>query len=228
MGLFDAVRRRLAARVPQGDAGTTLIELLVGMLIMAIFMGMFTGAMLMMSNTSNKVQAITLTANQQSDAYFQLDREIRYASAISTPSFDNNMWHVEFATNVVNRTNSTATTTNKCTQLAVAPPSGVGGSVGVLKQRTWNVGDSSPGAWTVLASYVTDYKSTDKPFPTTSSIATGGASTSMQQLTISLTMTSALGSASTVSSYTFTALNSTTTTNGAANTSVCQQFSVGS
>lgn len=228
MSVLKMMRRRLATEASSGDAGTTMIEIIVAMTIMTVFMAIFTGSMLAMSNTTNKVEAVTNTSNQQTNAYFRLDREVRYASDIGSPKYSSNMWHVEFMTNVISRSTAAASSTNQCTQLAVAPPTTGSGSTGVLEQRTWNVGDSSPGAWNVLASYVTNYNSSDTPFPTTAAISSGSASTSMQQLSINLVTTSSLGSASTVSKYTFTALNSTTTTTGGASTSICQQFSVGS
>src|SRR5579875_3681127 len=116
MRALETMRRRLAAAASSGDSGTTMIEIIVAMVIMTIFMAIFTGSMLAMSNTTNKVEAVTNTSNQQTDAYFRLDREVRYASAISSPKFTSNMWHVEFMTNVISRSTATASSTNQCTQ----------------------------------------------------------------------------------------------------------------
>lgn len=228
---MDATRTlldRARARAPHGDAGTSLLELVVGMAIMAVFMGMFTTAMLAMSNTTNAVQVVSDTTNQATDAYLRLDREIRYSSAISTPAYDttSGMWHVEFLTTVIARSGTnTVSNTGQCTQLAVAPPSGT--KTGVLEQRTWNTTDSAPGSWVQLANSLTNYGSASatSPFPTTVSTAGGNASSSMQQLTIRLILAQSLSSSvSTTSAFTFTALNSSTSNT----TPVCQQFAVGS
>lgn len=220
----DTLRRRIA-----DDSGTTLLELVVGMVIMTIFMGMFTTAILVMSNTTNTVQVAADTSNQATDAYLRLDREIRYASAISTPSYSATaaMWHVEFATTIISRSGTnTVTNTTQCTQLAVAPPSASNGNVGVLQQRTWTVGATQANPWGVLASNVSNYGSSTStsPFPATSAISGGNASTSMQQLTIKLAYAEPTSTTTTTSSYTFTAVNSSTSNTA----SVCQQFAVGS
>jgi type II secretory pathway pseudopilin PulG len=215
---------RLRARLFD-DTGTTLIEVLVGMAVMSIFLVIFTSSMYVMFGTANKVQAVAETSNQASTAFLQLDHEVRYASAISTPTFTANTWHVEFLTTVVSRTATTAQSSQRCTQLAVAPPTGAA-THGTLKQRTWTIGDTHPSAWTALAADLTNYTSSSSPFPATTSIAGGNASSEMQQLTIRLVVAqSAPGTAVTKSQYTFTALNSSATSGGS---SVCQQFPVGS
>jgi type II secretory pathway pseudopilin PulG len=200
------------------------VEILVGISIMSIFMVIFTASMYGMFGTAARVQAVAETSNEASGAFMQLDREVRYASAISTPAFTTNAWHVEFLTTVTSRTSTTVTSSSQCTQLAVMPPAGTA-TYGVLEQRTWAVGDAHPSSWAPLTGGVTNYSSSSAPFPTTTSIAGGNASTDYQQLTVRLLVASKNSNYSpTTSTYTFTALNSSQSTT----TSICQQFPIGS
>ena len=77
---WQRIRRRLA-----GDDGTSLIELTVGMLLMSIFLAMFTGAIVMMNSSMNKAQAVNLSASQLNVAFANLDNMVRYAAFVTTP-----------------------------------------------------------------------------------------------------------------------------------------------
>lgn len=223
-------------RVPHGEAGTTLIELVVGMALLGFFLAMFTGAMYAMSSTTNKVQVVADTSNTATYTFLRLDRQIRYASVISTPTrtSSNGIWHVEFLNTSVVRVTGTnsVSTVNQCTQLAVVPPTSASSTRGaVLEERTWNVNDTAPGGWIVLATRVTNYGATTQtaasPFPPNPKIGSGGASSTMQQLTVNLSLDSAAPATTTTSStYTLTALNSST--NNPSSSTVCQQFAAGS
>ena len=196
------------------------------MAVMAIFLGIFTTAFVSMAKTANQVRAVADTSDRAASAFLRLDREIRYASDISTPTYTANTWHVEFLTNTVTRSASDAVSNSVCTQLAVTPPTG-GGSAGALQQRTWTVGDAHPSGWTPLVGGVMNYAATDQPFPTGTGIAGSSATSDFRQLTLRLVV-APLGLAraatdTTTSKYTVTALNSTTSTPSP----VCQQFPVG-
>ena len=65
------------------DAGVTTIELIVGMLVMVVFMTIFTGAVVSMATTINKVEAVTTSSQQTNTAFLRLDKLIRYSSAIT-------------------------------------------------------------------------------------------------------------------------------------------------
>lgn len=201
------------------ERGTTLLELVVGMLLLGIFMSMFTGAMLMMSNTTNNVQAATSSAAQVNSAFLWLDRKVRYATGISTPvqSGASNDWNVEFSTIIAN-----STTTTGCTQLRV--------DAGQLQWRGWVVqsnGTSYSGltSWLPLASFLSN--GTAAPGATTQPFslppASKAASTSFQQLTITVVAGSGSSTAATSTmSMTFTALNSSANST----TVPCQQVAV--
>jgi type II secretory pathway pseudopilin PulG len=209
------MRTRWAA-LRRDDRGTTLIEVIVGMTVMAAFMGMFTTAFLLMSSTVNKVEAVTRSSGQINNAFLSLDRTVRYATGMSTPARSGgaNDWNLEFAT-------ATGTQTT-CTQLRIDNQK--------LQRRTWIVsasGTSYSGltAWLPIASNITNGTAASgsslQPFsvPTASS----GATTAFQRLTIKLVASSGINTASTTtSSMTFTALNSSAT----ATNTPCQQVAV--
>ena len=75
-----SIRRRAIS-----DEGTSLIELLVGMVLMMIFGGMFTSGVILMNQSANKVESVSLTSNQVNTAFLKLDRTVRYAAAIAPP-----------------------------------------------------------------------------------------------------------------------------------------------
>jgi Tfp pilus assembly protein PilW len=188
--------RRRAAR----DEGTSLIELMVGMTLMLIFMGMFTAAVILMNRSANKVESVSLTSTQVNTAFLKLDRMVRYAAAISTPGNTSlsGDWYVELRT--------TNTGSEVCTQLRFDIPSSQ------LQKRSWRVsGGTAVGlsGWTQMAGNITNGSATagsaDQPFVLTAP----GSKTDHQRLAIN--MVSYYGSATTArsrSAISFTALNS--------------------
>jgi type II secretory pathway component PulJ len=126
------------------DAGTSLLELVVGMTLMGVFLTMFSGAITLMYTSANKSQALTDTSAELNQAFNRLDSSVRYASAISQPGRSAaNDWYVEFQT-----TNTAAVV---CTQLRINH------DVRELQQRTWTVVNSSASnesGWVSIASYV--------------------------------------------------------------------------
>lgn len=208
-----AWRRRCAA-VRSGasrDDGMTLIELTVGMVLMSVFMAMFTGAILMMNNAMNTSQAINDAASQVNSAFLQLDETARSASYISTPGISNGSWYVEMRS--LDRTGQQI-----CTQLRVDT------TAKQLQSRTWTVVNavaSTPSAWLPIASGITNggaaAGSTTQPFALKPTL---GTSALFQQLVVTLVPPAGPGTSATPagSSFTVTALNSTLP----APTGVCQ------
>jgi type II secretory pathway pseudopilin PulG len=202
------MRRLTAARrkgQPSGsDGGMTMIEVIVGMGVMVIFMSMFTSAVVMMYGSVNKSESLTNTASQLNAAFNRLDKTVRYAAAVRTPGQGtSNDWYVELLT--------TNTGTPVCTQLRVSQASNQ------LQQRTWTVAGTAPAttatnvsAWAPLASNIVNGNAAptdnqNRPFTITT--ASGGLN--YERLTVILRATSGAGTsaASTLSSLTFTALN---------------------
>jgi type II secretory pathway pseudopilin PulG len=125
-----------------GDGGTTLMELVVGMTIMAIFMGIFTAAIVNMFSTTNKTQAVVQSSTQLNLAFERLDTQVRYAAyvypaAVALP-VTSPTWSVAFQTD-----GQTSTT---CSVLTISPtsPSDIRNNIvlnDLVEQTwTWNVG----------------------------------------------------------------------------------------
>lgn len=209
--LVERGRRRLSE---DSEQGTTMMEMVVTMAILGIFLAIFTGAMLVISSTVTKVDAISQSNAQVNQAFMSLDKKIRYASAITTPAVSNGSWYVEYDT--------TNTATEVCTQLRINT------ATQVLQQRSWTVpasGTPTATSWTAIASLVTNggvaAGNADQPF--TFPAALSSATSPFQRLTIVLVTRAGNNNPSTTRSVmTFTALNSNSalSTNGAK----CQQL----
>ncbi len=199
--------RMHARRALRSESGLSLMELVVGLTIMTIFMTMFTGAVVMMYNTSSKTEALSDTASQLSIAFNRLDKSVRYASAINEPGQAGNDWYVEWL--------STYSGRKDCTQVRVHAADNQ------LQQRTWSVSADGTAtgltAWVPLASGL-DIGAAASPF--TLNVASDAARDSAmpyQQLTFRLTAASTgrTGITTTATDVTFTAFNSEALTSGA-------------
>jgi type II secretory pathway pseudopilin PulG len=126
-------------RRPSGDDGTTLMELMVGMSVMAIFMAIFTAAIVNVFSTTNKTQAVVNSSTQLNLAFEQLDTQVRYASLIDPVAAA--PWSVAF------QTDGTASTT--CRTLTISPtaPSDVRNNIVLnnLVERTWTMNADADG-----------------------------------------------------------------------------------
>jgi Tfp pilus assembly protein PilW len=211
MGYGTSARRGLRGRM-RSDEGTSLIELVVGMSLLSIFMSMFTGAVVMMNNAENKAQAVSLTSTQLNQAFLNLDKTVRYATAISTPGQGTTGdWYVELRT--------TNTGTDQCMQLRVDI------ATQQLQQRTWTVTNavaSSASGWLPTASGIANGNAVSGAATQPFYLPPPLASAKFQQLRINLTSPSGSGSSATTSasSFTFTALNSTVPVS---TSPICQQ-----
>ncbi|TQS45397.1 PulJ/GspJ family protein [Cryptosporangium phraense] len=184
------------------DSGYTLAEAVVTMVITLVFMGISTTSIISLYSSTNKAQAIADGQQTIGIAFGRLDRQIRYASGLSTPGLVNGEPYVEFVT--------TYTGTPVCTELRLRP------STGQLQQRTWTQGPGTvkPTAWTQLTSDV----SSVTPF----AVNTATATFTFQRLGVQLTTTTG-GAASPVTrqfSAIFTALNTSLNTQS---TTVCAE-----
>lgn len=183
------------------DEGTSMIDLVVGMLIMTMFMAMFTSAVLLMNQAENKAEAVNLTSTQVSLVFTELDKVVRYAAAVASPGTGTTGdWYVEMRT--------TNTGREVCTQLRVDI------TLQQLQRRTWTVTNSTASnltSWSQVAPSITNGGATsgssDQPFvleSTTSAVL-------FQQLTVNLVSIYGTGTTMTTSrsSFTTNAVNST-------------------
>lgn len=183
-------RLRLWARA---DDGVTLAEMVAGMALMGIFMSLFAGAVALMSQGSSRAATLTATSGQLNAVFVRLDKAVRYAAAISTPTAVPNAannYYVEWQT--------TNTGQAVCTQLQL------NNDTGVLRQRTWVVAaDGTPGSLSGYTALASDIRVTGAPF-----VLTASGALDYEQLTVNLR--SSIGSSTMVSasSITFTAVNS--------------------
>jgi len=183
------------ARRARNDAGFTLVEMSISLLILGIFMTMFTPVMTGLIDPALRTRSMGNSSEQLDLAFLRLDSQIRYASKIwapyaGTPSSDND-WDVEFESNLSGAAQPT------CTELQYNYGSGQ------LLEATWAKGSNTAPSFGVLASGLTG---ASDPF-------TPVQNPSFQKVELTVTLSAASGSgrtgASTTSSVTFAALNST-------------------
>jgi len=187
---------RLRERIARDDSGFTMLEVVVTMVIMAIVMIIFSTGISQVFGVQSKVDAASNSQSQLNIAFEKLDKQIRYASGISTPGLIGSDPVVEYLTSF--------TGTDVCTELRLHN--------GQLQQRTWTHSTAatpptpSPTVKAPLASSL----SGTTPFVVTAASATFN----FQRLEIKLTNTSLTGNKAVTrqSDITFTALNTDLTT----------------
>ncbi|WP_033341367.1 PulJ/GspJ family protein [Catenuloplanes japonicus] len=191
------------------DAGITMIEMVVVMAIMSVLMVLFTSSVVTIYRTFNKVDATNAAQEQVNNVFLRLDKEVRYAQAVSTPLIGTTVSAVEYM---------------------MAPPPGVSNptcvqlrlrtDTGQLQQRSWVDGTTPSGGWVTLLSGVAPAKDgvTTKP---AFSLVTPSAEQDYQRLRLNFTTTGggAGGSTSRITDITFTALNTT----GTSPTGLCNE-----
>ena len=180
------------------DRGFTMTEIVVTMTVMSVVMTIFTGGILQLFNTSNKSESLAMSQAQNNTAFLRLDKQIRYASGISTPPTSGTPY-VEYLL-----PGSGGAT---CYELRLLN--------NMLQQRIWPQGGAvADSSWTVLANGV----SSSQPF----TYLAPDATFNFQRLRLQLTAT--YGGNQTMSlanaDITFTALN---TTLGTTSASVCTE-----
>ncbi len=173
------------------EAGFTMLEVMVSMSLMSFFMVMFTGAILQMYNVSNKTDAITNSSTQLNIAFQRIDKQVRYAAAISPPNQTRSAlggWYVEFV--------NTTSGIDACYQLRVLG--------GTLQERSWSGTPSVAPTWVPLASGIV------MPTVTPFIFATAAGSQTSQRLKVTLTASagSNKSGATSQTAVTFAAMNS--------------------
>jgi prepilin-type N-terminal cleavage/methylation domain-containing protein len=124
------------------DTGITLIEVVVSMSIMSVLMAVFTVGIVQMYRSANHNESLSTAQSQLNIAFLRLDKEIRYAAAVSTSGAVGSDFYVEYLTMNAN--------TRRCSQLRLHAADRQ------LQLRTWTQGspDGSATAWIPLASGV--------------------------------------------------------------------------
>jgi hypothetical protein len=178
-----------------GDSGTTLVDLLTSMIIMGVVMTMFTSAIIALQRSVRTTDSMAATLMQLQISFSRLDREIRYAESITSPSPQPDSagnWYVEYL--------STYQTPATCSQLRL---SAAGGRP--LQLRDWTAGGAPVSPWVNLAAGVL---AAGKPFRVTSP----GAGFRFQRLTVSFVATAPGSTTTRTLTTSFSALNSSAET----------------
>ncbi|MEV6598289.1 prepilin-type N-terminal cleavage/methylation domain-containing protein [Actinoplanes sp. NPDC051346] len=181
------------------DAGFTLLELMVALAILSVAMAIFTTGTLQLFRGTSKIESASIAQSQLQVAFERLDREIRYASALSIPAVVNGDPYVEY------RTENSGTA--MCTELRLHAADQQ------LQRRTWVEGPApiTPTPWIPLASGISAAAAGTDPFTFVPTDDTYG----WQRLTIDLSAASGgEGSSATskASKVTITALNTSPNT----------------
>lgn len=121
------------------DAGTTLAELLVGMSVMAVAASIGTAGLVQVYRTVDSFEASTTGQQQLIAGFERLDREVRYATAVSQPAMVNTDYYVEYLLG--------QTGTPTCVELRLHT------ATAQLQRRTWpNGSPTGASPWVPLAS----------------------------------------------------------------------------
>lgn len=155
------------------DAGLTLVELLVSILVFAIFITILLSSILGITGASTQAQVISRAASGALIVFQNFDREIRYADSINYPgSSVSGRRYVEFRTPAASSNDNVTT----CSQWRFSP------STGLLESRKWvDTTPFAPTRWTTRLSVVFD-DGADYPFR----VKAAGDGSAMQQLTLSV------------------------------------------
>ena len=193
-------RFRTATRQDERDRGITIVELLVSMGMLAIVLAIVMAAIVTMSSNAVKAQATADAAADVRRVFQRLDKQVRYADAITAPGAG-----ASGARYVELRTPSVASPTGNvmCTQWRWIPASGL------IQMRSWVDVTGSPGAFLTVADHmVLDSTVTGYPFI----VADRDAVHPHQELTVNVTVQGAEKRTITTES-TFVARNSAESTN---------------
>ncbi|MEV0897580.1 type II secretion system protein [Actinoplanes sp. NPDC049802] len=183
----------------QDDHGFSLIDVLVATSIMSVIMVMATGAVLEIYSNVNRTEGITFAREQIGNSFRRLDKELRYASWVSTPGQVNGGWYLEWATS-----------SDDCRQLVFKDR--------VLIQKTWKmVAGAVPGSPTTIATDLvptgstapfTLYQPGDRPYASATPNSSGvGANYELEHAQVRLRFTGRIGTTSLPLDVLFTARN---------------------
>ena len=198
-------------RADRSDEGYSLIEVMMAMVCMSILMTLVTSAIIQIYHAVNGVDAITSAQTEVNTSFVRLDKEIRYARAISDPGPVGGDQYVEYLLSV--------DSADTCVELRLH------NVTHELQRRQWakNQTPLVPTAWQTLASYVSGVSGTT-PFTVTAADNSQLTSFRYQRLTVNVTSVTGGGPGLTTpgsqrqTTVTFTALNTTAPDNAGAST----------
>jgi prepilin-type N-terminal cleavage/methylation domain-containing protein len=200
------------------DEGYSLIEVMMAMVCMSILMTLVTSAVIQVYHAVNGVDAITSAQTEVNTSFMRLDKEVRYARAISTPGAVAGDQYVEYLLSVDSVDTCVELRLNNATQ--------------ELQRRQWvkNQTPLTPTPWQTLAAYV----SGATPFTVTAADSSSLTSFRYQRLTLDVTSVTGGGPGQDTAqgragsqretNVTFTALNTTDSGASSSGTSTAAQI----
>jgi hypothetical protein len=141
--------------VVPGDAGHTVVEMVVSMAIFSFVMVAFGLTTKVMAGSTGRVVASIDSAEQARLATDAFSRAVPYAAQVNTPTRVGNDWYVEIRTEAV-KAGQDAT----CTQWRVVQ------STALLQSRTWSTVTAVAGGWATVARNVVNDPTALPPFQT--------------------------------------------------------------
>jgi prepilin-type N-terminal cleavage/methylation domain-containing protein len=121
----------VSSRERRDDAGFSLTEVVVAMGILSVVMVTVLGATMQIYSAVNRTENTSFAREQLGNAFRRLDKELRYATWVSTPGQVGGRWYLEYAT------------TAGCHQLMMAG--------GVLTVASWTLPGTNPGPAATIA-----------------------------------------------------------------------------
>lgn len=157
------------------DAGMSLVELLVAMVIFCVVTVVFLSGVVAMSKTTARAQGVSDSTTSARRALDRFDKQVRYANAVNSPGFgaagSTGPFYVEYLAPA-----RAAPGAPFCAQWRYDP------TARTIALRTWtDSATPSPSAWSVVATNVRN-AATNPPFVLTFA----GAGLLSQQLTVTL------------------------------------------
>jgi Tfp pilus assembly protein PilV len=233
------VRSRLrfaVARCDRDDAGMSLIETMVGILVLTVLLGIASAAIMQMGRYVGTAQSVGDSSTEVRKAFTLMDRQVRYADAINSPTAIGTgataRWYVEFRSTADGDGDANPT----CAQWRLDA------AADRLEYRSWEVvnGAAVPASptWAVAARNIANdpTNATELPFGWASAgqaFADEPASTVTTRQRLRFQVISAVGARDrqrTVSAVDFTARNSSSTsptrdagTDGVSDSFVCTE-----
>jgi prepilin-type N-terminal cleavage/methylation domain-containing protein len=202
-------RRRTPTAPNRGDAGFSLIEVMVTMGLMSVVMVVFTAAILQSYRTSAKAESISIIQSQLRIAFQRFDRELRYASWIAQPGQVGTAWYVEWA----------GYDGSQCYELRLetAPAGsreGPNNAHGVLQLLTWPLATppAAGAAGQTIANNLADPGAAGPFQRTDAGVATGGSDFVPDFERLEVRLTAQRGDSTASVDTTFTALNTSRNT----------------
>jgi prepilin-type N-terminal cleavage/methylation domain-containing protein len=125
------------------DAGFTLVEVAIAMLVLSVLLAVFVRAVSLMTSTTTRVTTTGEAATEGRAASDALGRQLGTASATNTPVLAGGNWYLEFSTDEVK-----AGVDRQCTQWRYQP------STQRLEYRTWSTVTLTATSWITVSDAV--------------------------------------------------------------------------